>query len=260
MNNQSASLNTLNDKYSGSYSNTQSLIDIFLIPGQVFEQLRKQPRFLAAMVTALVALLLYTSLLFNHVGYEEIALAEIKSSSHFDQMGDRDKEMVIKYATSPVFQYFPYLNSLIYITVIYPLGAFLYWMAISVSGRFMSYRKALSIWAYSSLPPLIILTGLNILLLYLKPTGDIDPLLASRMGLLFTHPGFLVDYIKQPVLSAALSSMDILSFYGVWLGYKGLRIVGDLTLKSSAAIVGGVWLIGNLARIAFAAVTGATLH
>ncbi len=67
-------------------STGQTLTGIFFEPGRVFESLRERPRFLAAAIVCTKALLLFTTLFFQRVGFERMITEAIESSPRAAQM------------------------------------------------------------------------------------------------------------------------------------------------------------------------------
>ena len=60
-------------------STAQTLTGIFFEPSRVFESLRQRPRFLAAAIISTIALLAFTTLFFQRVGYERMITEAIES-------------------------------------------------------------------------------------------------------------------------------------------------------------------------------------
>ena len=58
------------------------------------------------------------------------------------------------------------------------------------------------------------------------------------------------------MLGALLGSFDLFTFYGLFLGALGLRKVGKLSSGAAWTIVLGLWLVGVLIKVSWAAAFG----
>ena len=130
-------------------------------------------------------------------------------------------------------------------------GAALYLLGVLAFGGTISYKKALSVWVYSSLPQAVLGAFVAVLVLFLKSPDSIDP-----ERLVATNPGALLGEDASKVLVAVLSQIDILRFYGLFLAAIGLRKIAKLSSGQAWGVVISLFAIGALLRIASAAVFG----
>ncbi|MFN2499291.1 MAG: YIP1 family protein [Pyrinomonadaceae bacterium] len=237
-------------------STGQTLTGIFFEPTRVFESLRQRPRFLAAAIVCTIALLAFTTLFFQRVGYERMITEAIESSPRAEQMTPEQKEQAIRMQTGPVVKAIYYASPIIVIALIVSAGAGLYLLGSMLMGRKLSYKQGLAVWAYSSMPPIVVSMLLNIVLLFLKSPDDYDIIQASRRGLVKANLGVLVDPKASPALGTLLSSIDLFAFYGLFLAALGLKKVGKMSSGAAWGIVLTIWIIGVIVRSAFAGITG----
>jgi hypothetical protein len=130
-------------------------------------------------------------------------------------------------------------------------GAALYLLGAMMMGGAINYKKAVSVWTYSALPPSILAGLTAILVLLLKAPDTVDP-----EHLAVTNPGALMSNEASPILVAALSQFDILRFYGLFLAAVGLRRVAKLSSGAAWTIVLGLWALGLVLRVGSAAIFG----
>jgi hypothetical protein len=240
-------------------STGETLTNIFFEPGRVFEALRVRPRFLIAGLIILVAFSTYTFLLYQKVGYENFVRSAIENSPQGASMPPDQKERVIEMQTGPVFKTINYVSPLLGIAIFIAAGGALYLLGTMVMARSISYKQALSVWTYSSFPQTVISMLLNIVLVFIKSPDDYDPTQAARRGLVRANLSLLVDPTAHPVMATALGSIDLLSFYGLFLAALGLRKVARLSSGSAWTIVLIIWLIGVIFRIAISTFTGTAM-
>ncbi|HYG08903.1 MAG TPA: Yip1 family protein [Pyrinomonadaceae bacterium] len=234
----------------------QTLANIFFEPGRTFEALRERPRFLVAALITLVAFMAFYLAYIQRVGYENIINAEIETRAQSTEMSDEQKAAGRDIQLKPFVKAIRYGVPVIGIAVVLAAGAGIYLLGSMLMGKGISYKQALAVWTYSSLPPLVLVVIANlVLLLGNPPTGDAE-IARGLNGLVHANPGILVDGAEQPVIATALGSLDLFAFYGLFLAALGLRKVARLSSGSAWAIVLGLWVLGVIARVVIASVTG----
>jgi hypothetical protein len=234
-------------------STAETLSSIFFEPGRTFEALRHRPRFLIAGLLAVLFFTAYYVTFTWRVGAENMARAQIEARS--PDMTAEQMEQALSMQSSSIVQAITYASFPIVFAVIFAAGAGLYLLGAMAMAKGMSYKQALAVWVYSSLPPLIISSLLNILLLFLKSKDDIDPAGANQ-GLARANLALLVNAKEQPVLATVLGSVDLFQFYGLFLAAIGLHKVARLSSGAAWGIVLAIWLVGILIRVGMSAVFG----
>jgi hypothetical protein len=239
-------------------STPETLSGIFFEPGRTFEALRARPRFLVAALLAVVAFMAFYLTYVQRVGYDEIVGAEIAQARKANpDMKDEQAAQAEGIQKSVVVKSIRMGSPFIGFAVVFAAGAGLYLLGASLMGGAMSYKQALAVWTYSTMPPLILMTVLNFVLLFVSPPEDAAEIAqGAQRGLARANVGALIDGSAHPVLATALGSLDILALYGLFLAALGLRKVGRLKSGSAWTIVLALWGIGVVVRIAIAAFTG----
>lgn len=236
-----------------SMSTAETLTGIFFEPGSTFEALRGRPRFLIAALIMTVVVTAFSYLFIQRVGYENIIRAQIEAGA--PDMDAEQKERAVEMQSNAAFKTLAYGAPLIFIPAMLALGGALYLLGTMAMGGSVNYKQALSVWTYASLPPTVLLMLGNILMLFLRSPGDIDPVKDNR-GLLQGNPGVLIDGVAHPVLATALSTLDVFSIYGLFLAAIGLRKVGRLSAGAAWGIVLTIWLTLVACRILLATISG----
>ena len=233
----------------------QTLANIFFEPGRTFESLRRRPRFLVAALVMAVLSTVFTVALFEKVGYEKFMREQLENNPRAEQMSSEQKEQALRIQNSPVVKGLTYFSPLLIILAIFAAGGALYMLGAMLMGGAMSYRQGVAVWVYSSLPPSILLLLANFLILLLKPGEDLDPTTPGG-NLARANLSLLMDAKASPVLAALLGSFDLFTFYGLFLGALGLRKVGKLSSGAAWTVALGLWLVGILVKVAWAAAFG----
>lgn len=234
-------------------STVQTLTSIFFEPGETFKALRVRPRFLIAGIVTLLVFMAYYSTFVWRVGSETIARAAIQS-----RQPDATPEQIeqgLAMQNNPIVKAVTYAFFPVVFAVLFSAGAGLYLLGTMLMGKSLSFKQALSVWVYSSYPPMIVFAVVNILLLFLKARDDIDPT-AINNGLARANPAILIDTKAQPVLGTILGSFDLIQFYGLFLAAVGLKTMAKLSTGSAWAIVLGIWVIGLIVKVAMSVMLG----
>lgn len=239
-------------------STAETLTNIFFEPGSVFQSLRARPRFLVAGLIVIAVSMAFTITFFQRAGYEETMREAIENSPRSSQMSPEQKEKAFELYQRPYIKAFTYATPLIALVVAFAVGAALYMLGVMAMGQRISYRQALSVWVYSSYPPGVLVGLLSILLLFLKSPDDIDPS-QLRGGIVHADLSVLVNAKASPVMAAALGSIDLFGFYGLFLAALGLRYVARLSSGSAWGIVLTIWFIKVALRVIWATAFGTAI-
>lgn len=227
-------------------STPATLTGIFFEPGRTFEALRKRPRFLVAGLILFVLTVGVTALVYQRIDMAQYIRDKMERNPRNANQPEEQKEMGVK-----VGKIIGAVGIPAAVPISIAAGAALYLLGVMAFGGSISYKKALSVWTYSSFPPAIIGTVIAVLVLFLKAAETIDP-----EHLLVTNPGAFMSSESSPVLVAVLSQFDLLRFYGLFLAATGLRKMAKISSGSAWAIVLGFFLIRAIIGIASAAIFG----
>jgi len=228
-------------------SEAATLGNIFFSPSETFEDLRRKPRFVLALLLMLAALTAYQFLFMQKMGEDRMrsSIAEQMDKSSWTQsMTPEQKQQAIESSVN-TSAYTRYLLPLIFL-IVFAIGGLIYWLAGKVMGGEGNYRHGISAWVYSSFPPTIVATLANILILFLKSADDID-MATSQSGLIHANPSFFLDGKTMPVLATLIGTLDLFQIWGWVLAAIGLQKLLKLSKASAWSIV----LILALASLAF---------
>jgi hypothetical protein len=231
-------------------STAETLTNIFFEPGRTFEALRARPRFLVAALIILVLTILVTVLVMQKVDFDQFMREQFDKSERTQQMPAEQREQAVKIARITT-----YFSPPVVLAIVFAAGAAIYMLAAMVMGGALKYKQALAVWVYSSFPPAVLGTVVALIVLALKSSDDID-LTQPGGGLLQTNPAILLGPDSSPALKSMLGSLDLFAFYGLFLAAIGLRKVARLSSGAAWTIVIGIWLIGVLLKVGWAAMFG----
>lgn len=231
----------------------QTLTSIFFEPGATFEALRVRPRFLIAGILTVLAFMAYYTTFVWRVGAENIARSQIEARQ--PDASPEQIEQGLQMQNNPIVKAVTYAAFPLVFAIIFAAGAGLYLLGVTLMGKSLGFKHALSVWVYSSYPPTVVYALMNLILLFVKSPDDIDPT-AINSGLARANPSIFVDTKTQPVLATILGSFDLIAFYGLFLAAIGLRKMTKLTSGSAWAVVLAIWVFGSIVRVVFSVITG----
>jgi Yip1 domain len=229
-------------------SEAATLGSIFFEPGKTFEDMRRKPRFVMAGIIIIVLVSLFQILFIQKIGYERIVKESIEANPMTEQMSKEQKDQIIEQQSSPVAKAIGYVIVPIGFIILFLLGGLLYWLGANAMGGSARFLHGVSVWVYSSLPPTVVSTLANFLVLFLKAPDDID-IMRSQGGLIQANPSFFIDAKAQPVLSALLASIDLFAIWGWILAAIGLQIVAKISSGAAWGIVLILALVWVTARV-----------
>lgn len=228
-------------------SEIATIFNIFLEPGRTFADLRKKPRFIiAAIIIAILSGVLVVGVQ-QKLGEERIRRfisIQAEKNSQFASLPEDQKKanIDIQMSISKIIGYAWPILAIIFFFI----GGLLYWLGNKVLGGNGTYFQALSVWVYSALPPAVVGSLMNGVVLLLKSADDID-IARSQRGLVSANPTAFFDGKEMPVLTTLISTIDIFVIWGVVLAVIGLQ----KTMKMASGSAWGLVLFFTLISVAF---------
>ncbi len=231
----------------------QTLTSIFFEPTDTFKALRTRSRFLIAGIITVLVFMAYYNVFVWRVGSEVVTRAQVESRQK--SATPEQIEQAVRMQNHPAVKVITFASFPIVFAVIFAAGAGLYLLGVTLMGKTISFKQALSVWVYSTFPATVVMAAVNILLLFLKSPDDIDPLAINR-GIAQTNLAILVDSKTQTLLATILGSFDVVAFYSMFLAATGLKVVARLPTGSAWTIVIAIWIVGVVIRVVLSLVTG----
>jgi hypothetical protein len=235
-------------------STPETLTGIFFEPSRTFEALRERPRFLVAAIIIIVLTMAVTFLVFNKIDYAAFMRDQITKGPRGDQMTPEQIDTAVGFWTGPIGKVVIYVFPIIGVAVFVAAGGALYLLGSMLMGGVLRYKQALSVWTYSSFAPAVLSSIVGVVVVLITPAEDINP--SQPGGVVRANLSILLPHGSSPALGALLGSFDIFTFYGLFLAAVGLRKVGKLSSGSAWTVAIGLWLLGVLLKVGWAALFG----
>lgn len=235
-------------------STPETLTSIFLEPSRTFEALRARPRFLVAGIIIVVLSIAVTFLVLNKIDYAAFMRDQITKGPRGDQMTPEQIDTAVGFWTGPIGKVVIYVLPIFGAAVVFAAGGALYLLGSMLMGGAIRYKQAVSVWVYSSFAPSVLGAIAGAVVVLLTPAEDINP--SQPGGVVRANLGVLLPHGSSPALGALLGSFDIFAFYGLFLAALGLRKVGKLSSGAAWTVSVGLWAIGVLIKVGWAAAFG----
>ena len=242
-------------------STPSTLANMFVSPTEVFQNLRRHPRWLAAVLIMSALSAIYSNLFINRLGAERVANYTIDKTLEMPIMNEEAKKQVeagrpaaIAEAKDPVKRAGQAVNGFAMSVFGYCILALVFMLFVMVMGGSIYFWQAFAVAVYAYFPYSVIRFVLNTLVLHLKDPSEIHPIIGQQT-LIQDNLNFLVLPAENPILYTLLGAFSLLGFYWIWLNGTGLKNGGEkvpATAAWGASI--GIYLLLVLLGVAAAAI------
>jgi Yip1 domain len=229
-------------------SEVGTLAGIFVEPGNTFQSMIKKPKFIMAGLLTILFLMAFQVSFIQKVGFNNVVKSEINGNPMMENIPKEQKEEIIRNGSSSASQYIRYAITPIFLAISFLIGGLIYWLMGNAFGGTMTFMRGMSVWVYSSFPPIIVFMVANMIVLLIKSAEDIEPL-AGQKGLIHANPAMFLDGKAMPVLATLLGSIDLFQIWGLVLAAIGLKVMGSLSNMSAWTIVMIFWLIVLIVKV-----------
>lgn len=231
-------------------SEVSTILNVFMEPGRVFEDLRRKPRFILGMLLIAVLTSVSAFALYQKVGEDGIRRAineQFDRNPQTASMPAEQRQTMVNFNMT-LQKFMPIVLFVLIPIFIFVIGLF-YFLGAKAFGGTGGFMHAVSVVVYSWIPPALFATIAGLIVMAIKSADEIDLVSAQRGGLVQANPAMFIDGKAQPVLAAILSSVDIFQIWGWILAAIGLRITNKLSSGSAWAVVIIFALIGVLMKV-----------
>jgi hypothetical protein len=220
-------------------STASTLLNIFVSPSETFRSLRRNPKWLAAVLVMTILSVTYSNLFVERLTAERVANYSIDKTLEMSFMNDEARKGVeagraqtIADLKSPVKRVAGIFSSFAGSVVVFALLGLLFFLVVTAFGGSIYYWQAFTVGVYAAFPVAVIRFVLNTIVLYVKDPSEIHPIL-GQSSLIQDNLSFLVSSAENPVIYTVLASLSLLSFYWIWLNATGLKNGGDNVSSST---------------------------
>ena len=223
-------------------STAETLGAIFYAPAEVFQNLRRHPRWLVAVLTMSVLSAIFLNLFMYRLTSDRVANYAIDKTLEMSFIANNEearkgveagRAQALEDNKNPLIRAGQSINGFVGQVFLYAfLGAVFFVFALAMGGQ-LNYWQAFSAAVYAAFPVDVIRFVLNTIILFIKDPIDIHPIIGQR-SLVQDNLGFLFVPAENPVLFVLLSSFSLLTFYWMWMNATGLKNAGEKVSSGKA--------------------------
>ena len=224
------------------------LLNIFLSPAEVFQNIRHHPRFLGVILVTTIISGIYTFAFVERITPERITNYTVDKTAELGFVPD-DQIETVRAQTLDTTKNIPpriaaFGTTFAGQTFLAAVIGLLFFVAALAMGGKVNYLQAMSVAAFGIFPVTLIQKSVSLLILYLKDPIEVHPIIGQG-SLLPENLGILISAADNPVLYSVLTYLGLLGFYWLWLNATGMKNAGT-RVSSAAGWTGAiiVWLIG----------------
>ena len=223
-------------------STAETLAAIFYSPGEVFQNLRRHPRWLAALlIMSLFSAVFFNLFLYrltpervtNYAIDKTLEMSLVANSEDARKNVEAGRPQALEQNKNPVLRAGQSVNSFVGQVFLYAFLALVFFIFALAMGGQINFWQAFSAAVYAGFPVTIIKFALSAIILFIKDPTDIHPII-GQTSLVQDNLGFLFNAAQNPVLFVLLSTFSLLTFYWMWLNAIGLKLAGEKVSSSVA--------------------------
>ena len=221
---------------------------VIVSPTRTFAEIARRPTWVVPFLTLCVLSIIVSGLLAQKTDWRSFFERQMSKNARLDQMPqdqkDRMLESQVKYAPQVALAFGTIFTALFVLLV-----TLVYWGAFNLfNGAALAFKAAFAIVSHAFVP-LIISSLLAIIILVIKPRGDVDPehFLASNLA------AFLPDNAPK-WLEALGQSLELFWIWTMTLVAIGFSAANRKKIKPAGAFltVFGLWAVWVLGKVAWA--------
>ncbi len=209
------------------------LQSIFFQPRAAFEAINLRADWIVPLILLIVMAIATTIVMDSKIGFEQIAMKQM------ELQGSSPEQIEQAQAGIGFIKIFAYVAAVLGSLVIALVTAAFLLLGFYMTGADVSFKKTLSVVMYSLFAYSLIVTILSVTIIMIAS----DPSELDVANLVTSNLGTMVDKAQSPVLASLLSSVDVLSFYYLFLLSLGMAITTRKSFATGLAVVILIWAV-----------------
>ena len=223
------------------------IIGVFFEPSKTFDDIGRRPTWFLPLVIIILSTIAFTTVLGQHIGWDHIVRQQVENSPRAAQLPAEQREAQIAAGAriAPVFGF----ATVVLIPLGYVItGGILLAMTAMMSGN-LKFKQVYAVVCYSGLPG-VLFALLGVVVMFLKKPEDFN----VNNPLMFNAGAFMDPQASSKFLYSLATSMDLFSFWMIFLIATGLKAAAGKRLSFAGAMTAVVvpWAIYVFAKSAVA--------
>lgn len=224
----------------------QRMVGVLFAPTETFQSIVRRPDVLVPLLVILAVAAVTGIVMATTVDFSVAARESMSAQERFRDASEDQKDRMVRF--SAAFWKAAAFSSPITTAILLVIITAVIFFAFRLFGGEGTFKQAFSASLYAWLP--MMLKGI-IATVVLSLRQEVT--FADFQSPILSNPSFLVDMSGQPVLFALLTSFDVFSIWYLILLTIGFAAVSRLSTKTSAFLVGGLWVALIAVKMGFAA-------
>jgi len=222
--------------------------NVFFEPGKTFESLRQNPRFILGTIILCLLTFVFSISFAQKIGeegYKRFFIEMNAKNPQISALSAEERERIIEsqIKLTRLSNYFSPVFMVLYLAI----GGLITWLVAKSMGSNASYLQSFCLWLYSNLPPGIVFTLANLIVLFFRPQSEIN-VIDQQKGLVAGNLSFLVSK-DSPTLETLVASFDLFILWGWILFAIGLQKIAILSSASAWTITAVLFLIASSFKV-----------
>jgi hypothetical protein len=236
------------------------LIGVLVSPGETFADINRKPTWLVPMLIGIFYGLIWLGFFNWWVRPNYVRMMQKQIQAQVERTGGKmpDPEMIAMQGR--VTHYALYVAAVLGVPFVLFLVSSIFTLEFVLFGGKATFKKILSVYAWTSCGVVLVNTLLNIAVLLIRDRDSLSDFGLQDLGVITpTNPGVLMGTGGSPVILSLAKSLDVFSFWQIILLTVGLTAVSgtkSMSKGKAAAVVLIPWLLYILAKAGLAAISG----
>ena len=230
----------------------QRLIGVYFEPRKTYDDISRKPSWLGIWIIASILAIGMNYELTTRVDHETLMRKSLAMNPMTKNLPEEQIQTIVAQPQGALSRYSQMIFAPVGVLLVYILIAAVFLLLFVLMGANITFKKSLAATFWGMGPPGIIGGIFAIIVMYLKDPLDIE---INPVANVASNLGLLVAEKEHPVLNSLLSSIDVFSFWTIFLLSLSFAALSgrSMTVKKSATgvlILWALWVVGKAAYFA----------
>jgi hypothetical protein len=231
----------------------QRLTGAYLSPQKTFDDIGRNGGWLGIFLIVAALIVASSYVLQSRMDHETYMRKALQMSPLTKKLPEEQIKAIVERPQSPVQRYIGFATAPIAVLVVYVICAAVLLLVFVIMGGALNFKRSLAVTIWGMAPPGIVAMLLGIMFMFIKDPDSLEIDVSSNV---VSNLGLLVSDKDHPALASLLSSIDLFSFWSIFLLSMGFSAAAEGKLPRNKALTGviAVWAIYVLGKVGFKAI------
>lgn len=231
----------------------QRLLGVYFEPRKTYTDIGRRPTWLGIWIIASILAIGTNYVLTTRLDHETLIRKSLAMNPMTKSLSEEQIQAIVARPQSAFSRYSQMIFAPLGVLLVYVVIAAVFLLVFVLMGASLTFKRSLAATVWGMGPPGILVGIFAVILMYIKDPADIE---INPVANVASNLGPLVAEKAHPVLNSLLSSIDVFSFWTIFLLSLSFAALSDqsLTIKKSATGILILWALWVLGKAAFFAV------